>query len=297
MTFQRTSDYSAAAKLEIINKIYNNVFSTLPETHRSPKLAIICGSGLARIGNLIKNSVKIPYDSIEGFPRSTVSGHGNAILVGELNGVMSMIFLGRFHAYEGYEPHTTALPVRLAAKMKIGSLIVTNASGSVDSNRVKVGDIMVIEDHFSIASLAGINPLHGENLEEFGPRFPSISQAYHPRSYDWTMEAARIANVPLEIIKKGIYCAALGPSYESPTEVKFLQSVGGAAVGMSTIPEVIMAAHSGIKKLTALSLITNEPVEIGQEGPTHEDVLTIVNARMLEIEKLVEALAPIISNA
>lgn len=282
--------------IEEINAAANYVSSLLPMELKHPQVGIICGSGLNKLGDAMQNAMTIPYSHIPHFPRSTVSGHQNAVKIGMLNGVVAVVFLGRFHGYEGHTLRATTRLVHLLAKLNVPNLIITNSCGSLDKSLVQTGDFMVVEDHISFPSFAGLSPLTGPNLTEFGPRFPPLQGCYHPQSYKWVLEAASKAGVPEDWIKKGVYVHIGGPSYETSAEVKALRILGGSAVGMSTAPEVIVAAHcKQIKKTVVLSLITNEPVLDGAVGPTHEEVLAVAAARAIEFQKLLMELAAIIS--
>ena len=287
---------TAESLTESINSAANYIASLCSGDLSRPQVGIICGSGLSKLGGLLESAITIPYSHIPNFPRSTVEGHQNALKVGKLNGIVCMVFLGRFHAYEGHHVRSTTLPVRVMAKMGVPNLIITNSSGSLNSEACKVGDFMVIEDHISFPNFSGISPLVGPNLGEFGARFPPLNDAYHKSSFEWVQKAAKAAAVPLEIIKKGIYVHIGGPSYETPAEVRCLRMLGGSAVGMSTVPEVIVAAHcQQIKTTVALALITNESVVDGAAGPTHEEVLQVAAARSLEFMKLIVELVGIIA--
>lgn len=275
----------------------NYISSLLTPELKHPQVGIICGSGLSGLARLMEEAITIPYSHIPGFPRATVEGHQNAVKIGQINGTACMVFLGRFHAYEGLSHRSTTLPVRILAMLNVSDLIITNASGSVNPEHCKTGDIMVVEDHINFSSFAGINPLTGPNLREFGPRFPSLHGCYCPKSLELVKEAAKLAGIPDEIIKKGVYAYVGGPSYETPAEVRYLRNLGAHAVGMSTVPEVIVAAHcQQIKRCLVLSLITNEPSQADwAEGPTHEEVLAVAAARSLELQNLVNHLISLLS--
>ena len=265
--------------------------SKLPERLQSLDVGIICGSGLHGLANVLQDAMTIEYKDIPYFPTGHVPGHKHVLKAGLIGGRKCIIFLGRFHGYEGLGPIATTLIVRVLACMGVPNLIVTNAAGSVDVAQCRVGDFLVVEDHISFPSLAGQNPLVGPNLPFFGPRFPSLHQVYYKDAYKLVIEAAEQAEVPSSIIKRGVYCHVGGPAFETPTEVKLLRLLGGAAVGMSTVPEVITAAHCvQIKKTIVISLITNEPYDPNMPGPTHEEVLAVAAARALELRELVSKL-------
>jgi purine-nucleoside phosphorylase len=213
-----------------------------------------------------------------------------------MNGVVTAVMTGRIHFYEGHSLEATTIPVRLLTRLGIKLLLTTNAAGGVDPS-FRPGDIMVITDHISFLSMSGQNCLRGPNLESFGPRFPSVTEAYHRKSKQLITEAAAQAGIDTSIIHEGIYCQVSGPSYETPAELRFIRMIGGSAVGMSTVNEIVCAAHGGVK-VVAMSLITNACVlvrsteEGGYSGPTHEEVLQTSKLRSAEMENLVYFLVP-----
>lgn len=249
------------------------ILSKLPDHLKGLEVGIICGSGLHGLADVLKDSVTIAYKDIPNFPTGHVPGHKHAVKIGLLNGRKCLVFLGRFHGYEGLGALATTLIVRVLACMSVPNLIITNAAGSIDVEKCRVGDFLVVEDHISLPALSGQNPLVGPNLSFFGPRFPSLHQVYYRDSYKLVSEAANQAEIPASIIKRGVYCHVGGPAFETPTEVKLLRLLGGSAVGMSTVPEVITAAHcTQIQKTIVISLITNEPYNPNMPGPTHEEI-------------------------
>lgn len=275
----------------------NYLLDKLPQEFRNPQAAIICGSGLSGIGDSLVNPVSIAYADIPNFPsQASVPGHKHYLKVGFLDGLVCIVFLGRFHAYEGHEAHATTRIVRLVADMGIPNLIITNAAGSLNIEKCRVGDIMVVEDHISFPSMAGLNPLVGPNLDDYGPRFPALHGCYDCRTYEMVKMAAEAVNLSLDIVKRGIYVHLGGPTYETPAEIAFLRAIGGAAVGMSTVPEVIIAAHCRkvIKSTMVLSLITNEPASSVETAPTHEEVIAHATVRSADLQKLVKALVPLV---
>lgn len=270
----------------------------LPASQANLNVAIVCGSGLSNIASRLTDLVEIPYEDIPFFPKATVQGHGTRLMFGTLNGVSTACLLGRFHFYEGHTLHATAFPVRVLSRLGIRRILITNAAGSVDPS-LRVGDIMVIEDHISFLNLAGIHVLRGENASQLGPRFPAMTEAYHPAGYKLVCEAARSAGISPDAIQKGVYMGVGGPSYETPAEIRMLRMMGGGAVGMSTIPEVVAAVHCGMR-VVAFSLITNIGIGRGDldgmvEKPTHEEVLLATKARAQDIESLVYYLIPMIA--
>lgn len=234
-------------RIEKINKAAAYVSERLGG--RKPAVGIILGSGLGKLAEKIADQVVIPYKEIPGFPVSTAVGHKGNFIAGTLGGKFVIAMQGRFHYYEGYTMELVTLPVRVMKVLGIGCLFVSNAAGGVNFD-FKVGDLMIIRDHINLLP----NPLIGKNMEEFGPRFPDMT-----RPYDADL-IARSEKIAAELgidLKKGVYLAGTGPSYETPSEYKFFRLAGADAVGMSTIPEVIVARHSSIP-VFGMSVITNE---------------------------------------
>ena len=216
---------------------------------RKPFAGIILGSGLGKLADEIENQIIIPYKNIPGFPVSTAMGHKGNFIAGELGGKFVVAMQGRFHYYEGYSMELVTLPVRVMKVLGIQYLFVSNAAGGVNFD-FKVGDLMVITDHINNLP----NPLIGPNMEEFGPRFPDMTRPYDPKIRKMAFEIAAGLGYSL---KSGVYFASTGPTYETPAEYKYYRLIGADAVGMSTIPEVIVARHSDIP-VFGMSVITNE---------------------------------------
>lgn len=216
---------------------------------RKPAVGIVLGSGLGKLADSISSPITIPYKDIPGFPVSTAIGHKGNFIAGELGGKFVIAMQGRFHYYEGYPMELVTLPIRVMKVLGIGCLFVSNAAGGVNFN-FSVGDLMIIRDHINLLP----NPLVGKNLDEFGPRFPDMTRPYDPKLIAKAEEIA--AGLGIEV-KKGVYIAGTGPSYETPSEYRYFRMIGADAVGMSTIPEVIVARHSDIP-VFGMSVITNE---------------------------------------
>ena len=214
-----------------------------------PFAGIVLGSGLGKLADQIENKIVIPYKEIPGFPVSTAVGHKGNFIAGELGGKFVIAMQGRFHYYEGYPMELVTLPIRVMKVLGIQYLFVSNAAGGVNFD-YKVGDLMIIRDHINHLP----NPLVGPNLEEFGPRFPDMTRPYDLKLRAKAFEVAEELGITL---KQGVYFAGTGPSYETPAEYKYFRLIGGDAVGMSTIPEVIVARHSDIP-VFGISVITNE---------------------------------------
>jgi len=245
-----------------------------------PKIGLVLGSGLGEIADELEERVVIPYKTISGFPLSTVEGHKGNLVFGKLYNKSIVAMQGRFHYYEGYSMKEVTFPIRIMAKMGIESLLVTNAAGGINKD-FNPGDLMLIED---MINLQGSNPLIGINLEDFGVRFPDLSHPFNKEMKKIIIESAKENNISLQ---RGVYAAVSGPSFETPAEVKMLRKLGADAVGMSTVPEVIVARHSGIKVL-GISCISNMAAGI-LDGPlNHEEVIETTNIVKKAFKKLIK---------
>lgn len=231
----------------------------------TPEIGLILGSGLGVLAEEIQNKTTIPYADIPHFPKSTVEGHAGQLVIGTLSGKQVIAMQGRFHYYEGYSMEQVTLPIVVMKKLGIHSLIITNAAGGINKE-FSPGDLMVITDHINNM---GSNPLIGPNDSQLGERFPDMSSAYHP-TY---IKNAELCAKKLQIqLRKGIYVGNTGPTYETPAEVEMLRAFGGDAVGMSTVPEVIMANYLGLKVL-GISCISNMAAGILDEPLSHKEVI------------------------
>lgn len=230
-----------------------------------PQVGLVLGSGLGVLAEEITNPLIIPYEEIPDFPVSTVEGHAGRLVIGELAGVPVMTMQGRFHYYEGYTMKEITFPIRVMQGLGIKNLIVTNAAGGINLT-FEPGTIMLITDHIN---LMGTNPLIGENLSEFGTRFPDMTQAYCPHLRSVAQKVAQNLNINL---REGVYAGLTGPSYETPAEIRYLRTIGADAVGMSTVPEVIVANHGGMKVL-GISCITNMAAGVSGEKLNHDEVM------------------------
>lgn len=216
---------------------------------RKPLAGIVLGSGLGKLADIIADPVVIPYREIPGFPVSTAVGHKGNFIAGTLGGKTVVAMQGRFHYYEGYSMELVTLPIRVMKVLGIEYLFVSNAAGGVNFD-FKIGDLMIIRDHINLLP----NPLIGKNMDEFGPRFPDMTRPYDPQ----LIKKAEIIGAENGIeLKRGVYLAGTGPSYETPSEYKYFRLIGADAVGMSTIPEVITARHMSVP-VFGMSVITNE---------------------------------------
>jgi purine-nucleoside phosphorylase len=237
----------------------------LSRTTLRPRLALVLGSGLGGFVDELKNSVRVPYSEIPSFPQSTSIGHAGNLVIGTVAGVTVAAMQGRAHLYEGYSAQQVAFPVRVFASMGIKAVVFTNAAGGINPSFGR-GALVVIRDHIN---LQGQNPLAGPNDERFGPRFPDMTDAYNAELRAFALgEAENVGND----IHEGVYAAMLGPSYETPAEIRFLLAIGADLVGMSTVPEVIAARHMGLEVL-AISCVTNMAAGLSGEKINHEDVL------------------------
>lgn len=252
-----------------------------------PQVGIILGSGLGKLGEKIEAEGVIPYTEIPNFMRSTVIGHKGNFIYGRLGGKNVVAMQGRFHYYEGYPMEKVTLPVRAMSQLGIETLFVSNAAGGLNKD-FKIGDLMIIDDHINLMP----NPLMGSNIDELGVRFPDMSCAYDRKL---VAKAEAIAEELGIKVKKGVYLANSGPSYETPAEIRFYATIGADAVGMSTVPEVIAARHCDIR-VFGMSIITNEAnYTVTDNKPNNgEDVVRIADAaagRMsLIFERLIESL-------
>jgi purine-nucleoside phosphorylase len=240
------------------------------QSHYQPRVGLILGSGLNPLASAVQDADIIPYDQIPHFPRPTVEGHAGRLVLGYLEDIPVAVMQGRVHFYEGYPMQQVVFPVRVMQVMGIETLIVTNAAGGLDPS-FQPGELMLITDHINFIGMAGNHPLFGPNDPTFGPRFPDMSQAYDPELRRLAQEVAEEQDIPL---RRGVYAGLAGPSFETPAEIRFLRLVGADAVGMSTVTEVTIARHGGMRVL-GVSGISNvaivEPTA-GQEA-THEEVL------------------------
>jgi purine-nucleoside phosphorylase len=250
---------------------YEAAKSLIQERSRyRPQIGLILGSGLNPLAEAVKDADRIPYADIPNFPRPTVEGHVGQLVLGRLQGADVAIMQGRVHFYEGYPIQQVVFPVRVLQVLGVKTLIVTNAAGGLNPE-FQAGELMLIADHLNFMGMTGNNPLFGPNDESFGPRFPDMSQAYDPELRRMAREVARQHEIPLH---EGVYAGLSGPSFETPAEIRFLRTVGADAVGMSTVPEVIVARHGGIRVL-GVSGISNVLVAEASTGheTTHEEVL------------------------
>lgn len=244
----------------------------------APTIGLILGSGLGPLTDSIENPEFFPYSDIPGFPVSTVEGHKGRLVIGKLQEKTVIAMDGRFHYYEGYNMAEVTIAVRVMKLLGIETLIVTNAAGAVNTS-FEPGDLMIITDHINFSSS---NPLIGKNLEEFGPRFPDMSTAYNPALRDIAINSATSLGID---IKQGVYMMMSGPTYETPAEIRMARILGADAVGMSTVPEVIIANHCNIKVL-GISCLTNMAAGILDKPLDHSEVIETSNVAKNNFIKL-----------
>ena len=256
----------------------------LSKTSLRPKIALVLGSGLGAFADDLTDAVRIPYADIPSFPRSTAVGHAGQLVVGKSAGVVVAAMQGRSHLYEGYSAREIAFPMRAFGRMGVKAAILTNAAGGINL-KYGQGALVALRDHIN---LQGHNPLAGPNDDRFGPRFPDMSEAYSKMYREMAIEEAKKLNLTLY---DGVYVALLGPSYETPSEIRYLRTIGADLVGMSTVAEVITARHMGIKVL-AISCVTNMAAGILDQPINHDEVLETGRRVQKEFEALLRAVLP-----
>jgi purine-nucleoside phosphorylase len=230
-----------------------------------PEIAIVLGSGLGGFADELQDSVAIPYGDIPNFPRSTAIGHAGRLVIGKFGDLTVAAMQGRTHQYEGYSSRETAFPVRVLGRLGVKSLVLTNAAGGINA-AYRQGALVMLSDHIN---LQGANPLNGPNDERFGPRFPDMSEVYCRSYRRMAQEAAAKLGIDLP---EGVYAGLAGPSFETPAEIRYLRTIGADLVGMSTVPEAIVARHMGIRVL-AISCVTNMAAGLSAGEISHEEVL------------------------
>ncbi|MFH1185588.1 MAG: purine-nucleoside phosphorylase [Chloroflexota bacterium] len=250
-------------------------------TKRRPQIAMILGSGLNGIADAVQSPDVIPFAELPFFPASTVVGHVGRLLIGEIHDKAVMVMQGRVHFYEGYSMAEVTLPVRVMQRLGVQTLMVTNAAGGVNPE-FEAGDVMLITDHLNLLGMMGNNPLMGPNYDDIGPRFPDMSQAYDRKLAQLAREVAAKAGIRL---REGVYAGLSGPSFEGPADLRFLRLVGADAVGMSTVHEVIVARHGGMRVL-GISGISNKANLDGSTVTTHEEVIEAGNIIGPKVELL-----------
>ena len=256
----------------------------LPVDREPPKVAIILGSGLGVLANRLTDPISIPYHQIPHFPRPSVAGHLGNASIGRLAGSSIVALQGRFHYYEGHDLEAVTFPVRALRAIGVETLILTAATGGIHPD-YRAGDLMLVSDHLN---LIGSNPLRGPNDDRLGPRFPDMTDVYDRMLRDLAKQEAGRIKLPLH---EGVYAALPGPSYETPAEIRMLRTLGADVVGMSTVPEAIVARHAGMRVL-AFALVTNGAAGMTGQKITHEEVLIEGRKAGERLGGLIEAIVP-----
>ncbi len=254
------------------------------KTKLRPRIGIVLGSGLGAFADELTSATRIPYPKIPGFPRSTVEGHAGQLVIGKLEDAAVAVMQGRVHLYEGYSPTEVAFPMRVLGRLGIGAAILTNAAGAINV-AYSQGALVMIRDHIN---LQGANPLIGPNDARFGVRFPDMSQAYSKPYREMALGEAKRLGLGAH---EGVYAALPGPSFETPAEIRFLRRIGADLVGMSTVPEVIVAQHMGIRVL-GISCVTNMAAGILDQPQTHAEVMETGERVKAQFMALLRAVIP-----
>lgn len=265
--------------LEEIDSLANIVRNRISS---KPNIAMILGSGLGSLAEAVKEPTVIPYGDLPNWPVSTVIGHEGSLVIGKLEDQDVIMMQGRVHYYEGYSMNQVTLPIRVLQRLGVTYMFVTNAAGAVNP-AFDPGDLMLITDHINILGMAGPNPLRGPNLNELGPRFPDMSRAYDRELCGFARDVASQNHMQLQ---EGTYICLAGPSFETPADLRFLQAIGVDAVGMSTVPEVIIARHAG-QRVLGISGISNKANLDGNTITTHEEVLEAGEVMVPKLKTLI----------
>jgi purine-nucleoside phosphorylase len=258
------------------------------KTKLRPNIALVLGSGLGAFADELSHAVRIPYAKIPHFPRSTAIGHAGQLVLGSVEGIDVVAMQGRVHFYEGDSIKDVAFPIRVLVRMGVKAVILTNAAGGIKKDFTQ-GRLVVISDHIN---LQGANPLIGPNDEHFGPRFPDMSTAYDKKFRELTLAEGRRLGINLG---EGVYAALAGPNYETPAEIRYLRSIGADLVGMSTVPEVVAARHSGMRVL-GISCVTNAAAGILDQPLDHREVLETAERIKGQFIGLLRAVIPDIAS-
>ncbi len=263
----------------LYNQIQESVKFIRTKSQIKPKAGIVLGTGLGNLAKQIEPEITFAYEDIPNFPRSTVETHAGNFVLGKLNGVPVAAMEGRFHAYEGYDPKAITFPIRVMKELGADTLFVSNACGGMNP-QFRQGDIMVIEDHIN---LLGVNPLVGINDDRLGPRFPDMCEPYDHKLIEQALEIARKENFACH---KGVYVAVLGPNLETRAEYRFLRGIGADVVGMSTVPEVLVAVHCGMRVL-GLSIITDMALPDALKPGVLKEIIEAANNAEPKLTKII----------
>jgi purine-nucleoside phosphorylase len=268
----------------IYQKIREAVQAIQARSSVTPKLGLVLGSGLGSIAAKVTDPVLIPYTEIPGFHPTSVEGHPGRLILGHFQGVPIVVLQGRFHHYEGYPMEDVVFPTRVVCALGIETLVLTNAAGGINT-RYMPGELMIIEDHLN---LMGDNPLRGPNLSQLGPRFPDLTEAWSQECVQALLQTGTELQIPLH---RGVYAGLLGPTYETPAEVRMLRGLGADAVGMSTVPECIAANHLGVR-VAGVSCITNQGAGLSPTKLTHDEVIENSKKGAEQMTRLLESALP-----
>lgn len=271
-------------QLSIYQKIREATEAIQARSGILPEIGIVLGSGLGRIAEQVKDPVVIPYSEIPHFHGTSVEGHAGQMMLGYFHGMPTVLLQGRFHLYEGYSMEDVVFPTRTVCGLGIQTLVLTNAAGGVNT-RFRPGDLMIITDHLN---LMGDNPLKGPNLAQLGPRFPDLSEAYSKICVETFLTTASELEIP---VHSGIYAGLLGPTYETPAEIRMLRTLGADAVGMSTVPESIAANHLGVR-VAGVSCITNLAAGLSTHRLSHAEVIQNSQISVSKLARLLEGAVP-----
>ncbi|NLF51581.1 MAG: purine-nucleoside phosphorylase [Leptolinea sp.] len=250
--------------------------------HYKPRVGLVLGSGLGDMADTIENPDIIPFKDIPNWPEATAPGHIGRLVVGRLENQEVLVLQGRLHYYEGFSMAEVTLPIRVMQRLGIEILVLTNAAGGVNPE-FNAGDVMLITDHVGLVTMTGLNPLRGPNLDEFGVRFPDVSQVYDRKLQALARKAASDSNTPM---REGVYVNLSGPSFETPADLRFLKAIGADAVGMSTVPEAIVAVH-GHTRVLGLSGISNKASLDGNTITSGEEVLEAGKILVPKMERII----------
>ncbi len=257
------------------------------KTAHAPRIALVLGSGLSSLADAVQSATVLPFDAIPHWPASTVAGHSGRLVIGQLENKLVLVMQGRVHYYEGYGMSQLTMPIRVMQRLGVETVILTNAAGGLNPE-FRAGDLMLIRDHINFLGLGGHNPLRGPNDDALGPRFPDMTAPYDPDLRRLAHEVAQSQGIQL---REGVYAYVAGPSYETPAELRYLLTVGADAVGMSTVPSVLVARH-GAMRVLGISTITNIATPDPQPGQqtTHAEVLEVGQIVVPRLTSLIHGL-------
>jgi len=251
-----------------LEQLQETVDAICAQTQHRPTVGMILGTGLGLLAEEVQASDRLPYSDLPHWPESTVEGHAGILVIGEMEGHTVLVMQGRAHYYEGYTMAQVGLPVRVMQLLGVHTLLITNAAGGVNPG-FNPGDLMLITDHVNLIGMGGLNPLRGANIASLGPRFPDMMDCYDPELRSLAIKVAAEAGIGLQ---QGVYVSLAGPNFETPADLRFLQAIGVDAVGMSTVPEAIVARHGGTRVL-GVSGVSNKANLDGHTSTSHEEVL------------------------